>query len=557
MTEEQKRFNALPEAELDEGRKGISIVWLLPLVAVLIGAWLVYKTLEETGPTITISFNTAEGIQANKTKVKFLEVEVGVVQGVNIKKDGTGVVLNVEMVPEIKPWLTEGIKFWVVRPRIGAGGVSGIGTLLSGAYIGVDLLEVGSFKGDFVGLEEPPNVFSNTPGSRYRLKAPGLGSLTQGSPVLFRQIKVGEVTSHQLADDHSYVEVEIFIHAPHDRFVKKNTRFWNASGVDVELSTEGLKVNTGSITSIMAGGVAFETPDDPASREPAPAGKLFTLFKDQEASQQREITITVPYMLHFRDSVRGLSAGAPVEYRGIRLGTVKEIGFHPDVEEGNAFIAVHIDVEPERVPFYPDEHIPPGAGGEDRMAIWVERGLRARLQTGNMLTGQLFVEMDIVEDAPPAKITHYQGIPVFPTVPSKLEALTDSIARIAGQLEKLPIEEIGRNLEQATAGASSLINSAELQRAVASLDSALTRLDSVLQTVDGKTGTLMTTVTQASRDTQHLVEALDAAASGSGPLGGQLVRTLEELQAAVRSIKNMADYLERHPEALLKGKSAR
>jgi paraquat-inducible protein B len=557
MSEEQNRFNALPEAELDEGRKGISVVWLLPLVAVLIGGWLVYKTLSETGPTITLSFNTAEGIEAKKSKVKFLEVEIGVVQAVDIKSDGSGVILSIEMVPEAKPWLTEGVKFWVVRPRVGAGGVSGIGTLLSGAYIGVDLAQKGEFKRDYVGLEEPPSVFTRTPGTRYRLKAPDLGSLVQGSPVLFRQIKVGEVTKHRLADDHSYVDIEIFVYAPHDAYVRKATRFWNASGVDVELNTQGLKVNTGSLTSILAGGIAFATPASTDAGERAPADTQFTLFNDQAASEQREITVTVPYVLHFRESVRGLSLGAPVEYRGIRLGTVKEIGFHPDVDRGNTFIAVRMDLEPERIPFYPDETMPPDAGQEDRMAIWVERGLRARLQTGNLLTGQLFVELDIVEDAPPAKITYYEGVPVFPTVSGKLEALTDGIARILSKLEKLPLEEIGSNLEQASAGASSLINSAELQRALRSLDSAARRLDSLLLTVDAKAGTMLTTVTQASRDTQRLVESLDAAASGSGPLGGQLVRTLEELQAAIRSIRNMADYLERHPEALLKGKSAR
>lgn len=557
MSEEQTRFNALPEAELEEGKKGISIVWLLPLVAVLIGGWLVYKTLQETGPTIVISFNTAEGIEENKTKVKYLDVQVGVVQSVDIKEDGTGVLLTIEMVPEAKPWMTKNIKFWVVRPRIGAGGVSGIGTLLSGAYIGVDLAEKGEFKRDHVGLEAPPNVFSNTPGSRYRLKSPDLGSLSQGSPVLFRQINVGEVTKHQLADDHSYVEIEIFIHAPHNQYVRKGTRFWNASGVDVELSTQGLKVNTGSMTSILAGGIAFETPREAEVGEPAPAGTQFTLFEDREASEQREITITVPYLLHFTDSVRGLSVGAPVEYRGIRLGTVKEIGFHPDAENGNTFIAVKMDLEPQRIPFYPDETMPPDAGKADRMEIWVERGLRARLQTGNLLTGQLFVELDIVEDAAPAEITYFEGTPVFPTVSGKLEALTDSVARILSKLEKLPIEEIGSNLEQATAGASRLVNSAELKRTLTSLDSALARLDSLLVIMDGTAGTLMTAVTQASQDTQHLVESLDAAASGSGPLGGQLVRTLEELQATIRSIRNMADYLERHPEALLKGKSAR
>ena len=443
------KFDDLPEAEVAEGRKGLSVVWLLPLVAVLIGAWLVYKTFSETGPTITIQFNTAEGIEAQKTKVKYLEVDVGTVQKVEIAGDEQPhVILTVEMEPGTSPYLTDKTRFWVVRPRVGAGGVSGIGTLLSGAYIGVDPSSKGQRRKQFIGLEEPPNIFSTTEGTRYLLKAVA-SDLSRGSPVLFRSIKVGEVTKSQLAEDHSGVDVEIFVEAPHDAFVTTGTKFWDVSGVEVDIGADGVNVEMASVASLISGGIAFDT-REPGER--APPGTRFTLFKNRKQSTEREITVTERYVLHFEGSVRGLAAGAPVEYRGIRVGTVKDIQFYSDIEQIRTFIAVLIDLEPERIPMYPDKQLLPDAGKVDRMAEWVERGLRARLQTGNLLTGKLFVEFDIFPDAEPAEIFYYAGVPVLPTVPGQLEGLTDSMARILTKLENLPIEEIGRNLEATTAG---------------------------------------------------------------------------------------------------------
>lgn len=566
-------FQQLPEADVDQKKSHISIVWLLPLVVILIGGWLVFKTLSEEGKTITIQFNTAEGIEAGKTKVKYLDVEVGRVTAVDIggdkKEQRFYVLLTVEMNPGIDPYLTDASRFWVVRPRIGAGGVSGIGTLLSGAYIGMDPSDEGRRVDRFVGLERPPNVYSYTPGTRYRLKA-AESTVSVGSPVLFRDIKVGEVTKSELAEDRSGVDIEIFVEAPHDLSVtEKHTRFWDVSGVDVKLSAAGLELEMGSLVSLVSGGIAFETS---AAGDQAPADTQFILYKTRDASKETEITVTVPYVLHFRESVRGLSPGAPVEYRGIRLGTVKDIQFRPDIEKGESFIYVMINLEPQRIPFYPDKQMPAGAGDAARLKPWVERGLRARLQTGNLLTGQLFVELDMYPDAAPAEIFFdEEGLPVLPTLPGDLKSITNSITKILAQLEKLPIEEIGRDLQQTTAGVNQLVNSGELQQAVASLSRAATQLDSLIGAANGKVGPLLGNITRVSAEAETLVEntnaavqkaevtlaALNGVTSGKGPLGVEILRTLEELRAAMRAVRVMMEYLERHPEALLKGKRDR
>ncbi len=554
------RFNTLPEAELGEEKSGFSIIWLLPLVAVLIGGWLVYKTLSEEGPTITIEFATADGIVAQKTKVKYLDVEVGQVQDVDIKEDGSGVVLSVAMDKEISAWLAEKTRFWVVRPRVGAGGVSGIGTLLSGAYIGIDPDKEGKTQKQFIGLEEPPNIFSRTAGTRFRLRSLE-AEIPAGAPVLFRDVKVGEVTRSQLATDHSHVKTEIFVLAPHDEYVRQNSRFWNASGVDLKLSAAGLEVDTGSLVSIIAGGIAFDTPEQKRKAERAAADTEFTLFRNRQQSEETEITYAVPYILEFQESVRGLAPGAPVEFRGMRLGTVKKIEFNPQLETGDSFIVVYIDLELQRLPIFPDKTPPPEAGTADRMARWVQKGLRARLQTGNLLTGALFVELDMHPDAEPATIRFdEQNVPILPTIPGQLASITDSVAKILRKLEALPIEAIGRNLEETTAGANQLINSGELKQTVAALKAAADKLAPLLDSVtrvSREAEVLTRTSTAAMQKADATLGALDSAASGDGPLGSQMVRTLEELRSAVRAIKIMAEYLERHPEALLKGKRGR
>ncbi len=551
------RFDDLPQAEVEEGKSRISIVWLVPLVALVIGGWLVYKTLSEEGPTIAVEFSTAEGITAQKTKVKYLNVEIGQVQEVTIKPDATGVVLNIEMDKGVEPWLTDKTRFWVVRPRIGAGGVSGIDTLLSGAYIGIDPSKKGRPMKHFVGLKEPPNIFSRTAGTRYRIRSRE-AHFPAGSPVLFRGVKVGEVTRSQLAGDHTHVETDIFILAPHDQYVYRDSRFWNASGVDLKLGVEGLEVDTGSLAAIISGGIAFDTPDHEKNSVRAAKDTEFTLFKNREQSLEKQITNSIPYILEFEESVRGLSAGAPVEFRGIRLGTVRKIEFNPEPSNGENFIAVYIDLEPQRIPVYPDKEAPQEAGTADRMEVWVRKGLRARLQTGNLLTGALFVELDIHSDAAPASIQFTeQGIPILPTIPGKLASMTDSLTKVLHKLETLPIEEIGRNLEQTTIGINELVNSQEVKQTLDGLRDAAQRLAPLLERADrisGELEALGRTSNQVMQKADATLGALDAAASGDGPVGGQLVRTLEELRSATRAIRVMAEYLERHPEALLKGK---
>jgi paraquat-inducible protein B len=503
----------LPEAVVRK-RSGVSIVWIIPIVAAIIGAWVAYKSYSETGPTITISFENAEGLEAGKTKVKFKDVEVGMVDSIDLDKDLKHVLVSVQMHADSKEYLTEKTRFWVVKARISGGTVSGLGTLLGGAYIAIDPVAGGKFVDKFTGLEEAPVVTTDQPGQHFLLQADTRGSLDVGAPIYFRQIKVGEVVSYQLARDNKSVDFKIFIDAPHHLKVTENTRFWNASGVDVSLSATGFKVDMESAVSLLTGGLAFGLPPNTPPGDEVPENTVFTLHDNRAAAFQQEITLRQKFLLYFDGSVRGLTADAPVEFRGITLGRVVSVDLKFDRESEEFVIPVVIELEPERFGGGTAGYAP-----EKRRQIlqgFLDKGLRAQLKTGNLLTGKLYVDLDFFPDAEQAELRQEGGYIVLPTVPTSVEEITRSVNTVLDKLKEFPFDRIG----------------ADMTKALANLDKTIVQADETLKSVDG----------MIAKDS---------------PMSQELQTTLRELSEAARSLRVLADYLERHPEALLRGKEKR
>ena len=542
-------LSELPEAVVDEERKGFSMVWLLPIVALVVGGWLIYKTYSEKGPEIVISFKTAEGIEENKTPVKLKDVKVGHVETVTFSKDLSEVLVTVSMVKDARPYITDKTRFWVVRPRIGAGEVTGLGTLVSGAYIAIDPDNTGRQQDRFTGLETPPVITADRKGTSYRLKAASVGSLSVGSPVYFRQIAVGEVTKYQLSEDHDYVELGIFIESPHDQFVRQGTRFWNASGLDVSLSTSGVTLEVESIVSLISGGIAFETPSEQAAAPRAEKGHMFELYANRAQSREQPITETTTFALTFSGTVRGLEVGAPVEFRGIRIGTVKAIELGPDpTEKGKLLPVVLVDFEPQRLQAYKSVE---GSAQvrEGRKALLTDPvarvrrqveqfGLRARLQTGNLVTGRLFVDMDFYPDAPPAVLANNLGYPEIPTMPSSLEGLLEGMQQILAKLDKADLQQTLVNLNQLMVSTNNLM---------AALEKDAPRLSAETHATLVEARNMLTEAAVTLRTVKD-------AASPRGEIGNQVQDALKEITAAARSLRVMAEYLERHPDAMLRGK---
>ncbi len=514
---EPQTAEAIPEAVV-KTRSGVSIVWLIPLIAALIGGWLAWKAFSEQGPTITISFKSAEGLEAGKTKIRYKDVEIGQVENIELSEDLTHVLVTAKLVKGAGGYLTDKTRFWVVRASVRAGQVSGLGTLLSGAYIGIDPVTEGKSTRQFEGLEIPPVVTTGQPGHYFILRASRRGSLDVGAPVYYREIQVGEVVAYNVGEDAESIDFKVFVHAPYDQKVRENTQFWNASGLDVSVTAQGIKVDTESLVSILIGGIAFGAPENETSGAMAQEDQVFHLYDNREAAKQKKYAEKRRFLLYFDGSVRGLSPGASVEFRGIQIGEVVDVKLQLNVMSQEFQIPVLIDLEPERVA--PTGQIPPEWAKLSKVERQnrffdqlVAQGMRAQLKTGNLLTGKLIVEMGIYDKVKTAAIDYSGEYPVLPTVPTSLEELTNRVAAILDKLEQFPIDRIGSNMDK---------------------------------TLEG----LQLTVTQ----TQKTLLALGKTLSTDSPLQQEMQKTLEELSGAARSLRLLADYLERNPEAILRGK---
>lgn len=503
-------------------RERPSIVWLIPLIAALVGSFVAYRTLSERGPEVTISFKTAEGLEAGKTQIKYKDVEVGLVESVTLEPDLSGVVCTARMVKGANNWLTENTQFWIVKPRIAGGQVSGLGTLLSGSYIGMDPALEGKRARSFVGLEVPPVIGMKEPGRYFVLRSNRAGAVDVGAPIYFRQIAVGQVVSSSLDADSDYVTTRIFVRSPYDERVRSNSRFWNASGIDLSLNTSGFRLETESLVSILIGGIAFDQPTG-STAEVANAETTFPLYANHDDAQKQRFTQTVTWQLEFDQSVRGLAVGAPVEFRGIPIGQVTDVTLYFDKTIDEFRIPVRVEIEPQR--FLGGDGPP-----EVRKAAidkFVAAGLRAQLKSGNLLTGQLLVSLDIYPNAKPAQIVWNAPVPEFPTIPTPLEEITSNLTKLVERLGKIPVEQIG-----------------------ADLSASLKALRITLQQSEG--------VAPALKDTLEKTQAVMVSANGvigaDSTVNTELRRALLELSEAARALGLAADQFQAQPSSVIFGK---
>jgi paraquat-inducible protein B len=533
----------LPEANVIEARhRQLPLVWIIPLVAVLIGLYIVVQAKLAEGPTIAIHFRTGEGIEPGKTKIRYKDVEIGEVRSIDISKDRNEVIVTAAMRKEAEDYLLADSRFWVVRPRISAGSVSGLGTLLSGPYIGLDVGRESARRHDFIGLEVPPIVTSDLPGREFVLHADEIGSLGVGSPIFYRRIEVGQVLAYALDPGGASVTLKIFVRAPYDTYVNGATRFWQASGIDMTLDSEGVKLQTESLAAILEGGIAFQSSPSVPAGAPLPADSAFTLYRDHDAALRPEDTEVRTFLMYFKDSLRGLSPGAPVDLRGIVIGEVKSLTVEYDRGRGTLRFPVEVNIYPQRIRerYRSGERSAAADEGDEagyRALVdnLVTHGMRAELKTGNLLTGQMYIAMDFHTDVSKDAVRWQESPPTFPTVTGGLSEIQDTVGHIAKKIDKLPFEQI----------------SAELLKAMADLDTALKSTDHLVEQVDSSIAPQMNaTLKEAEAALRNAKSTL----AEDAPLRSELSATLLELSRASKAVNNLADYLERHPESLLRGK---
>ena len=435
-------------------RFGFSLVWIVPIVAVLVGLSLVVHNLMQEGPTITLTFKTGAGLAANKTEVRYRNVVIGHVTEVALSDDQKNVNATVKLDKQAESFTREDSKFWVVRPRIGAGGVSGIDTLLSGDYIGADIGQSSTRVKHFIGLENPPAITYGEPGKHFTLHTQDLGSLDIGSPVYYRKIPVGQVVAYALDQEGKGVDVEIFIHAPNDAFVSANTRFWNASGIDVEVGANGFALKTESLSSILVGGIAFRAPDYNPNDTAASENQRFELFADQAGALAPPAGKAQYLALRFDQAMRGLKVGAPVEFLGVEIGRVVAVKLDFDEVKRSFPVNVGIVIYPQRLGRAHEkmlkvlQHDPNDeASAAKLIGTFIDNGLRAQARSGNLLTGQLYIALDFFPKAEKVAFDPTARPVVIPTIPGSLELLQEQLQTMVDKLNRLPLERIAGNLD--------------------------------------------------------------------------------------------------------------
>ena len=541
MAEEREppKEDEVPEAVARKpGRRSFQLVWVIPIVALLAGAWIVLKALWDQGPNITIQFSSAEGIEAGKTKIRHKAVEIGTVRSVKLSDDNKTAVVTAEMDRQAaKTFLRDDTRFWVVRARVAGGQISGLTTLLAGSYIGADPGKSQQERRSFTGLETPPVITSDVPGRQFVLKAENLGSLDINSPVYYRGVVAGRVVSTELSPDGRMVQVRIFVQSPFDKFVNTESRFWNESGVDLTLDATGVKLQTESLITLLLGGIAFETPPD-LQGEPAAAESQFALFDNRNNAFKPRETVIMPVVMKFTQSVRGLAVGAPLDFRGIGAGEVRRIDLEFDPANVRFLQVVEAHLYPERLRSRyrdPSRRALPELTPEQRIKRFVEHGLRAKLASANLLTGQQYVQLDFFPKAAKVSLDATKTPMEIPTIPGGFGELQESIQNIAAKLEKVPFDKLAE----------------DLRAALKSLDATLKKADTLVGQLSSEVAPELKATLEQARKT---LGSAQSALGSDSPLQGDLRETLLEVTKAAESVKALTDYLERHPESLLRGK---
>jgi len=543
----------LPQATVVPPKRGrISVIWIIPVLAAVVAIGIAVQRIRSEGPTITVIFSAAEGIEAGKTLVKYKDVTIGRVTQVELTNDFAKVRVTAKIAKHAAGLMVEDAKFWIVQPTISLSGVSGLSTLLSGNYIGFGPGKSTQSQDNFTGLDVAP-VITEERGGQFALKANDLGSLEIGSPVYYRRLPVGQVIAYELAPDGNTVQIRIFVKARYDTYVYPETRFWNASGVDVSVGADGVNVRTESLVALLIGGLAFDIPPFEPPSGPAAANTLFTLYNDRTAAMKAPDASARRYVLYFKESLRGLAVGAPVTLLGLPAGEVTSIGLEFDEAKANVRPRVVITFFPERLMAYASTKadargFAPALKDEQKRRAFLrrlieDRGLRGQLKSGSLLTGQLYVAFDYYPKAPKVKVNLSQEEPELPVVPGTLVELEEKVGGIVDKIDKLPLEAIAR----------------DLKKDLEDLDQTLTSANKLISNADAQLVPGLKTGIEDLRKTLAAVEraanSADTSLLGSNaPAQQELRDALQEFARAARSLRILTDQLERQPSSVIRGK---
>jgi paraquat-inducible protein B len=544
-----------------ESRRRISLIWVVPIVTVLIAAWLIWDTLSKRGPTITITFESGEGLRAGQSHVMYKDLDMGLITNIALSSDRSHVVVTAEMTRQADPLMTSGAQFWVVKPRFFAGNISGLETLLSGSYI--ELLpaaEPGTRQQrSFTGLEEPPVLQAHVPGRAFLLKADRIGSMSVGSPVFYRDLAVGEVLGWDLGELAQSVTIHAFVRAPFDQYVHDESQFWDASGISVKLGADGVKVQVESLKAVLLGGVAFDTPAISHAAAPSAENHTFALYANHDAAVNAGFERRVKCLAYFPGSVAGLSPGANVTFQGLRVGEVTDVELQYDPKSDTIQVPVHFEVQPERIAGI---KLVEGRGPVANARMLVQRGMRAQLESANLITGQMQVALAFVPDAPPAELQIQGDTLIVPTVAGGFAGITNAVNQLLAKLNQMPFDQIGKDISSTLQGVNGLVNGPQLAQSLTALQGTLASAEQLVKQLDNGVAPAMkqlpgisTNLHDSLAQADKLLISLGSAYGDNSTFSRDLDRLMPQLSDLVRSLRTLSDLLTRHPEALVRGRT--
>ena len=552
---------AIPQAHVQR-RPRFSFVWLLPIVAAVIGAYLAFTTLSQRGPEIVITFNSADGLTAGQTKVRHKAVDLGTVTSIRLADDMSHVIVHVRMNSEADAYLTDKARFWVVRPRLSASNISGLETLISGGYIEMDPGDKGAAKDkrEFTGLEDPPGVRSDEPGTTFVLKTSRIGSLGSGSPVFYRDISVGEVLGYHLPEGNGAITVNVFVRAPYDKWVRTGTRFWNASGLSVAFGGAGLHVELESVQAVLSGGVAFNTPEDNRDTPSAKQDASFDLYDSETAADAAGYKQRIQTVMYFQTSTSGLANGSPVQIYGQQVGTVSEVRLELDPANATARVRVAAEIQPERLRAIGGD---PKDTPEAVARRLVVRGMRAELVTTSYITGSLAVSLEFPPNPGAATVSMEGDALVLPTLGGGVSGLITSASEILQKVDAIPFTQIGNNANALLATLNATVGGPDVKQAINAATGALVDVQGLVKRTDAGLTPLMRRLPEIANNldstlsrASQLVGSVSTGYGTNSQFSRDLDRLMSQFNDAARSIRLLADFLDRHPEALIRGRTA-
>ncbi len=527
-------------------------VWWIPLIALLAVTYWTVAHFTSKGPLITIHFQTADGMEVKKTKLRYKDVVIGQVEKITLGKDYKDVAVSVRMDKNNEGLLREQTHFWIVRPHISATKISGLNTLLSGSYIAIDpdTDDEHDYRYDFNGLENPPVITQDKPGLRLTMLTTKASSISPGTAVYYKGMQVGSVDRVYFSKDYLWVKADIFIASPHDKLIKQSTKFWSASGVSVEAGAEGFDIEMESVETLLAGGIVFDTPISLQKDNTVTNGTEYVLYDNRKQAFEQNYGKKHFYVTYFDGSIKGLEVGSPIMVQGINVGKVKDIQLLFDEKTGRTHLPVLFEIYENRlgvINSVNDEQV------ENITKKLIKNGLRTRLETASFLTGTKYIALiqddNSTEKGKDLAIDTITGYTILPSVPQSFDEITAGMNSLITKVNQLPIDDIANNLNSLLSNTNDKVNQLELKQTITALNGLLKDGQATSKEAKKTLRELNTAVTKLTKTAEKTLSGF----SPDAPLYYNLNNTLRELNDTLSSLRAVTDTLERSPNALIFG----